>query len=121
MRIVVLHLLNRLPFTCRHLHVGLSMRTACSGREGCPQMQRCVGTPRPPALRACEQLCGCRSPPVCPCQRSPQANISRGKGIGFAQLTHGNVLCGPCTHPRQCAELANRLIKATAWAKDPWI
>jgi hypothetical protein len=54
-------------------------------------MLRGIRAPGPPPLGAGEQLAGVLPPPLCIDHRAYQADVGGGKGIGLAQLAHGDV------------------------------
>ena len=75
-------------------------------------MQGGVGAPRPPAFGTREHLLRRGPAPIWVRHCPQQAGIGGRKRVGFAQLTHGDVLRGPFADARQRSEVGDRLLEA---------
>src|SRR5262245_41749779 len=74
-------------------------------------MKRGIRAPGTPALGASEHLLRCRAHTLRVRERAHQCDVADWKGIGLAELTHGDVVRSPLADALQRTELLDRVVE----------
>jgi hypothetical protein len=84
-------------------------------------MERGVGTPRAPSLRARDKFGGARPLSSAVGERAHEADIAGGEGVRLAQRAHGDVTRGPLADPGQGDEAPDTGLEALAGGEEPGV
>ena len=87
------------------------------GCARCPQMQRRVGAPRPPAFGTRKQFGRRRSAAIRRGQRPQQPDVGGRERVRLAQFAHRDVLRGPFADTGQRPQFCDGIVEAGVAAK----